>query len=156
MTNVPSSDDRAPYDISRRRFLGGTALVVLPAICGGCADNGPTIVDLPRVANNTIAVPLSGFPDLAKSGGSIIGRADGYGHPIVIARVGDTGFAALDAVCTHQACVVEYNALNLTLDCPCHGSTYEVDGRVINGPALVALKKFTATSDGTTLMITLP
>jgi len=157
MTNVPRSDDPAPYDISRRRFLGSAALVVLPSICGACTDSGPTIVDLPRVANKTIAVPLADFPELARSGGSIIGRAEGYAHPIVIARVDDGSFAALDALCTHQACVVEYNALNLTLDCPCHGSTYEVvDGRVINGPALVPLKKFTATSDGTMLTITLP
>jgi len=156
MTNAASENDRVDYAISRRRFLGSTALVVLPAICGGCTDNGPPIVDLPRVANKTIALPLGDFPALAKVGGSIIGRADGYAHPIVVARVDDGSYAALDAICTHQACVVEYNALNLTLDCPCHGSSYEVDGRVINGPAVLPLKDFTATSDGAILTITLP
>jgi Rieske Fe-S protein len=88
-------------------------------------------------------------------GGSILGKASGYANPIVIARVRQDQFAALDAICTHQRCTVEYNALNLTLDCPCHGSTYEVTGTVVSGPAPRALTVFTATSDGTNLTITL-
>ena len=65
-------------------------------------------------------------------------------------------FAALDAICTHMNCTVSYNALNVELDCPCHGSTYEVDGTVIGGPAPLPLTRFTATSDGTTVTVTLP
>jgi cytochrome b6-f complex iron-sulfur subunit len=155
-TNKSDRNEGVPYEISRRSFLGSTALVVLPALCGGCTDDGVTIVELPAVSNKTIAISLDEFPMLNSVGGSIVGQASGYSNPIVIARVRDDMFAALDAICTHDRCTVAYNALNLTLDCPCHGSTYEVDGKVINGPALRALPKFTATSDGTTLTITLP
>jgi cytochrome b6-f complex iron-sulfur subunit len=152
----PEGDVGPRYEISRRSFLGSTALVVLPALCGGCADDGLSLVELPAVSNKTIAVSLDEFPMLGNVGGSIVGQASGYANPIVIARVGDNMFAALDAICTHERCTVAYNALNQTLDCPCHGSTYEVDGRVINGPAVRALSRFTATSDGTMLTITLP
>ena len=113
------------------------------------------VVDLPPVSNNTIALPLADFPDLQKTGGSIVGKASGYANPIVIAHVMDTSFAALDAICTHMNCTVTYSALNVELECPCHGSTYEVDGRVIGGPAPRPLTAFTAQSDGTTLTITL-
>ena len=143
--------------ISRRGFLGSSALVVLPALCGGCAEDGPPVVDLPAIANKQIVVSLADFPALAKVGGSIHGRAIGYSNPIVIARVSDTMFAALDSICTHERCTVTYNALNLTLDCPCHGSTYEVvDGSVINGPALLPLKMFAVQSDGTNVTIMMP
>jgi Rieske Fe-S protein len=54
-------------------------------------------------------------------------------------------------------CTVAYNALNLTLDCPCHGSTYDVmDGTVLGGPAPLPLKKLAVSSDGTTVTVTLP
>jgi Rieske Fe-S protein len=155
--NTSSFGDRARYTISRRRFLGGSALVVLPVLYGGCADSpGAMVVDLPAVANKQIAIPLKDFTELMKVGGSIVGKASGYPNPIVIAQVREGMFAALDAICTHMNCTVAYNALNLTLDCPCHGSTYEANGIVISGPAPRALTAFTVSSDGTTLTITLP
>lgn len=156
--NASAFETRAPYTISRRGFLGGSAAVVLPVIYGGCtnATPGPPIVDLPPMANKKITIPFSDFPDLMKLGGSLVGRSSGYRNPIVIAQPTQGMFVALDAICTHMNCTVSYNALNVELDCPCHGSTYEVDGTVIGGPAPLPLTSFTASSDGTSVTVTLP
>jgi nitrite reductase/ring-hydroxylating ferredoxin subunit len=156
--NASSSEDRVPYTISRRGFLGGSAAVVLPVLCGGCAATpGPPIVPLPAVANKQIAISLGSFPDLMRVGGWIVGRASGYADPIVIAQVDQGMFAAFNAICTHMNCTVSYNALNLTLDCPCHGSTYDAaDGTVLGGPAPLPLKKLVVSSDSTTVTVTLP
>jgi glycine/D-amino acid oxidase-like deaminating enzyme/nitrite reductase/ring-hydroxylating ferredoxin subunit len=44
------------------------------------------------------------------------------------------------AKCTHLGCVVQWNADEKSFDCPCHGSRYSSEGKVINGPAIADLK----------------
>ena len=47
----------------------------------------------------------------------------------------------LSPVCTHMKCDVAWNAAERTWDCPCHGSRFDVDGAVLNGPAVEALPR---------------
>jgi len=62
-------------------------------------------------------------------------------------------FIALSLVCTHQGCIVAFDSSADVFNCPCHGSKYNGNGGVINGPATKALQKFTVTVTGTALTV---
>lgn len=47
----------------------------------------------------------------------------------------------VDTTCKHMGCEVTWNTGELTWDCPCHGSRYNYDGTVIEGPAKEPLTK---------------
>lgn len=66
----------------------------------------------------------------------------------------DKGFSALSLVCTHLGCTVESNENGFA--CPCHGSKYDIEGNVLNGPAKKQLNKLRVemTTDGNLILHT--
>jgi len=79
---------------------------------------------------------------------SLSGLAPGEGALVEIggekvAAYKDTQGAihSLSPVCTHMGCIVSWNSAEKSWDCPCHGSRYSADGKVIQGPAVQDLER---------------
>jgi cytochrome b6-f complex iron-sulfur subunit len=76
------------------------------------------------------------------------------GRRLLIVRTDELTFVALSAVCTHAGCTVRYDAGSRDVACPCHGSTFELDGRVTAGPAQSPLDLFAARYDAAADVVT--
>jgi glycine/D-amino acid oxidase-like deaminating enzyme/nitrite reductase/ring-hydroxylating ferredoxin subunit len=80
----------------------------------------------------------SALEQVAPGTGEIV---DASGESMAVYR-DDSGVPhALSSECTHLGCEVAWNAAERSWDCPCHGSRFGTDGRVLQGPANQDLEK---------------
>lgn len=61
------------------------------------------------------------------------------GKRIAIYRNKEGKYKMHSAVCPHMGCVVHWNNVEKSWDCPCHGSRFDISGNVIEGPAFEGL-----------------
>jgi len=73
---------------------------------------------------------------------------------VMVIRSSDTAVIALSAICTHEGCSMDYNASQNRIDCPCHGSQFSTDGKVLTGPASRAVRVYTATLANNMITVT--
>ena len=73
-------------------------------------------------------------PDDVKPGTGAIMR-DGA-KKFAVYRDEEGALHVRSAVCPHLYCIVDWNSVEKTWDCPCHGSRFDAYGRVVNGPAI--------------------
>jgi glycine/D-amino acid oxidase-like deaminating enzyme/nitrite reductase/ring-hydroxylating ferredoxin subunit len=56
-------------------------------------------------------------------------------HKLAVYRDDAGGLHRLSAACTHMQCIVQWNAIEKSWDCPCHGSRFTPTGQNLIGPA---------------------
>jgi nitrite reductase/ring-hydroxylating ferredoxin subunit len=75
--------------------------------------------------------------DLAPGEGAVL-RVDG--RQCAVHRDAQGDLHAVSARCTHLGCLVAFNRAEQTWECPCHGSRFAPDGRIVQGPAVRPLE----------------
>ena len=140
--------------LNRREFIalaGGCAGAAALGTLQGCST-------IPRyngtIVGDHIKVALSEFRLLAQDGGVLLVDADFLGDQIALIEVAPNDFRALSAICTHQGCAVKPSPAQIR--CPCHGSTYDIDGNVIRGPAVEPLQRYDVELSNEVITIKLP
>ena len=81
---------------------------------------------------------LKELSELATNEGKIVKYRD---EKLAIFKDDSGAVHALSPICTHVGCEVKWNNAEQSWDCPCHGTRYSYDGRVMTGPAIKDLAK---------------
>ena len=104
-----------------RRMLGSVPTQVM--------HRAPTDVLIAKTVDRTLE-------DLGPGMGGLV-NVDG--KKVAAYRNPDGSVVALSPRCAHMGCTVDWNSVESTWDCPCHGSRYTKEGELLQGPAKAGL-----------------
>ncbi|MBK8966203.1 MAG: Rieske (2Fe-2S) protein [Saprospiraceae bacterium] len=147
--------------MQRRQFLKTTCFGAACCFAGGSlllnACGTAVYYAEHQVAGKRLVLKKSAFRYTTKKGelrerNFVLVRPAGLGFPISVFR-GPSGYSACLLRCTHQACEVEVQGSRYA--CPCHGSEFDVQGAVLQGPAEQALLTYKIEEDAQHIYILL-
>ena len=89
--------------------------------------------------SNRIKIPDEDLSAIKNDNGGII-KVDG--NSVGIYKDADGNIFAVNPTCTHLGCLLTWNNIDKTWDCPCHGSRFDFYGKNIYDPAFKDLEVF--------------
>ena len=145
--------------MNRREFISlvgvGGVVSSLPATLTACnskRENNPSVP-------SSSASHIDGFhvvgtiTDLDKNG-QLLNEKLAVGKVLVIRDLTNAGqLVAVNPTCSHAGCSVAWQPGEKAFVCPCHGSKFASNGKVIQGPADEPLATYTAKIAGNQLLI---
>jgi cytochrome b6-f complex iron-sulfur subunit len=138
----------------RRDFVGLVGVGgVVPLAIAACNAQG-------RGSSSTLSSPRSdGFQAIGKvadlnTNGQLLADDTAVGKVLVIPNPADRNqVLAVSPTCTHAGCTVSWQSDQSAFVCPCHGSQFAVDGKVLNGPADRPLPTYIAKVEGEEVLV---
>ena len=148
MAKAPQSNgSRRPGNACSRRCVLRTLAAGVPCMAvsswSGCISQ---FVYRATIRNRRIRVPADHIRPLATPADSLLVSAEGLPGRIAIRRLAADTLVAVLAVCTHRRCPV--TPTPDAYSCVCHGSSFDLNGAVTNGPATLPLLSIPITQDG--------
>ena len=133
--------------MNRRRFLNSLlGIGVVGAAVSAFIPVFRYLQPLPKAVGSAI-VRLTRAQMTALSGKarSTIVRAET--KKVIVFDDDSSKVRALNAVCTHEGCLVQYLPGESIIWCACHNGRYDLDGRVISGPPPKPLARYEVKTD---------
>jgi Rieske Fe-S protein len=114
--------------------LGASMYPILLEGCSGSKQIEGTMID------SNLVIPIISFRHNNNFRKYIIVQHEKLKYPICVYRFNENTYSALFMRCTHQG--AELQAFGEKLECPAHGSVFNNQGIVQNGPAETNLRTF--------------
>ena len=141
------SEQHVEIPLDRRTFCG-CALAATALGCGGGGGGGAN--PAPTPSGGTLKTTTDTKTIFLSQPSGTIRDYRNLGNFWLVRDAG--GIYAMTAICTHQGCTV--NGWNGSVfPCPCHGSQYNLNGAVVQGPATLPLNHFEVTTDGSGFLV---
>lgn len=93
---------------------------------------------LKNLIKKQFVIPKTKFEDLPISHGGIVEYEN---EKIGVYKDESGEIYAVRPICPHLGCLVQWNPDEKTWDCPCHGSRFDKEGKVIDSPTIKDLDK---------------
>lgn len=136
--------------MDRRNFLRSScqacaAVALAPSVLSldSCASGAKMLT----VENGMLSVHM----DTLGNGNTAIVSGHGLANKLMIVKRADGTYTALDLICPHKGGPL--NQTGDTLECDWHHSRFDLNGKVLNGPAKVDLKTYPVEADGKMLRV---
>jgi cytochrome b6-f complex iron-sulfur subunit len=110
------------------RLLGGTLLAGVATVCGSVL----AYLFPPEEVSSSLGpqrVRVGKAADIPLGAGKLVLVSDA---PVWVVHL-PRGFVALSAFCTHQGCLVSWEANRRLFECPCHAGRFDERGNVVSG-----------------------
>jgi Rieske Fe-S protein len=146
------------FPISRQKVLLGAGLGLVTAVVAACSTYGKKPEAAGESGTTTAAPPTTGGTAAAPAANVIAKTADvPVGSGVIVDKVVVTQptagvFKGFSSTCTHKGCTVDKIA-DGTIDCPCHGSKFNLDGSVAKGPAQKPLEVQAIAVEGDSIVL---
>lgn len=121
-------------EVPRKTVLAGAGIGLAAAAVAACsggsdssASESPADESSAPESSKPTGEALATTAEVPVGSGVIVGE-------VVLTQPTAGDYKGFSAVCTHTGCLINEVA-DGTINCPCHGSKFNLDGAVANGPA---------------------
>ena len=118
------------FPISRQKVLLGAGLGLVTAVVTACSTYGKK----PEAESSTTTAAAPAAPKVIAKTADVPVGSGVIVDKVVVTQPTAGVFKGFSSTCTHKGCTVDKIA-DGTIDCPCHGSKFNLDGSVAKGPA---------------------